>query len=206
MGTVEGSIEDLTRAIMNEAQAECDDLRQEAKKKAEVIRQHARAEAERARVEILDKASAEAERLQGQAAATAQLKARSKELEQREQVLDQIFSTASSNLPTVFQRRDYPEIAVELVGEALRQLQAPSAQIRADEQTLKLLTPGVLQTLSKDFGVELSLGSPLKRGIGVIVQTPEGRLQYDNTLETRLERMKPALRPTVYHLLRGESQ
>jgi vacuolar-type H+-ATPase subunit E/Vma4 len=53
--------------------------------------------------------------------------------------------------------------------------------------------------------VKLTIKGELKQGTGVIVQTEDGRLQYDNTLETRLSRLKNALRSPVYHILMGEA-
>jgi len=39
----------------------------------------------------------------------------------------------------------------------------------------------------------------------VIVQTPDGHLNFDNTLETRLARMQNPLRADVFRLLTGEN-
>ncbi len=64
---------------------------------------------------------------------------------------------------------------------------------------------GVLDEISKGMKARLQLGEPLEKGTGVMVETSDGHLQYDNTLETRLNRMQGGLRSTVYHLLMGES-
>ncbi len=52
--------------------------------------------------------------------------------------------------------------------------------------------------------MELRLGEPLKKSTGVLIETSDQRLRYDNTLETRLNRMQNSLRTFVYHLLMGE--
>ena len=49
------------------------------------------------------------------------------------------------------------------------------------------------------------MGEPLKQGMGVVVQTPDGHRRYDNTLETRMTRLQDAMRNPVYRLLMGES-
>jgi vacuolar-type H+-ATPase subunit E/Vma4 len=53
--------------------------------------------------------------------------------------------------------------------------------------------------------VQLQAGPVFDQGIGVIVETMDGHLQFDNTLETRLSRMQNSLRARVYELLTGES-
>jgi V/A-type H+/Na+-transporting ATPase subunit E len=205
MRSVEESIQALSRAVQSEARAEAEQILAEAKAKAEAIQQRAQGQAAAERTEILERASREAERIRSQAIATTQLKARTLQLERREKLLDSAFEAVRQQLPAVQQRADYDQIARHLLREALIHLGADAAQIRADEQTLTLLTDQVLAGVSKELGVQAQLGTPLKQGTGVIVETVDGHRQYDNTLETRLSRLQNVLRSPVYHLLMGES-
>ncbi len=206
MNAGDGDVELLSRAILNEAQAEAAELRAEAQSKADAVRQRAQAEAERVRKEIVDRAQSEADRLRSQAISTAQLKARSTELEHREQLLEKVFETARSRIEAVPQRKDYAGIALELVREGVGQLKTSEVKVRADRLTLKLLTAPVLEQLGSDLHVHLSLGEPLDRGVGVLLQAQDGHLQYDNTLETRLARLQSTLRAAVYGILMGETK
>jgi vacuolar-type H+-ATPase subunit E/Vma4 len=45
----------------------------------------------------------------------------------------------------------------------------------------------------------------LPRPVGVIVQSGDGRLRYDNTLQARLNRMRGTLRAPAFRVLMGES-
>ncbi len=74
----------LARAIMGEANDEAAHFLAEAKEKAEAIRKRAQEQAESERKEILERARQDAERLRSQTTATAQLKSRSFQLEERE--------------------------------------------------------------------------------------------------------------------------
>ena len=58
--------------------------------------------------------------------------------------------------------------------------------------------------LSKELKIQLSVGKTLDEGTGIVVDADNGRLHYDNTLETRLSRLQSALRSSVYHVLMGE--
>ena len=91
-----------------------------------------------------------------------------------------------------------------LLKEALEHLGSNSAIVQADPHTLGLLSSTVLESITKESGVKLELGEPLKQGTGLIVRTSDGHRQYDNTLETRLNRMQDSLRNPVYRLLMGE--
>ena len=161
------------------------------------------AASERAR--IMANANQETARLRSQAIAAALLKARALQLEQRELLLNAVFERATQKIADVEKNPHYQDIAKALLKEALDRLGGNTALIRADFATLRLFTPAVLESISQETGVKLESGEPLQQGTGLIVQTPDGHRQYDNTLETRLNRMQDALRNPVNRLLMGET-
>ena len=98
MNTEVQDIEMLQRAILGEARDASEQIRAEAKEKAEAIRKRAQEQAEQERKAILYQAKQDAERLRTQAAATAQLKARSAQLAHREELLDRVFNAVKEKL------------------------------------------------------------------------------------------------------------
>ncbi len=205
MSPTKDNLEALSRAMISEAKAEAEQIRKDAQAKADDIRQRAQQQAETERAEILNRARQEADRLRGQAVATSQMKARTMELEHREKLLDNVFETARKQLSSIEQWSEYDQIVLKLLKEAAQQLKAGKIQVRADEQTQKMLSQQKLEDLSKELKAEITLGKPLTQGLGVVSATPDNHLQYDNTLETRLERLKNGLRSPVYRILIGES-
>ena len=206
MNTEAESIQALSRAVMIEAHAEADQKVADATQKAEAIRVEARDQAAAERTRILEKANLDAARLRSQAIAAAQLKARTLQLEQRELLLNNVFEQAVKRLGSLQTSAGYADIFKALLKEALEHLGSDTALVQADPGTLKLLTSEALESFSKEFGVKLEPGEPLTHGTGLIVQTPDSHRQYDNTFETRLNRMQEALRNPVYRLLMGETQ
>lgn len=204
MRSVEENIEALSRAMLGDAKEEAEKILTEAKAKADAILQKADEDAAAERAQILERAGQEADRLRGQVIATTQMKARTMELEHREKLLENVFVAARKQLMDIQTRSDYNTIAYRLVQEALTQLKPTSAIIRADKVTQTALTEQVLVELSKEFNTRLTFGEPLERGTGVIIETDDGHLQYDNTLENRLSRLQNGLRPPVYRILIGE--
>lgn len=197
-------IEMLERAILMEAREEAEQMQAEAKEKAEAIHKRAQAQAAEERKAILERAQQDAERLRSQAMATAQLKARSLQLERREKLLDGVFEEAKKQLAAVTQRPDYDAVAALLLREALTQLRVKKAEIRADEATQKALKKGALDQIAKELNGEFSIAGALEEGNGVIVDASGGKIHYDNTLETRLNRLQGTLRSAVYKVLMGE--
>ncbi len=200
----EENIEALSSAILREAQDEAEQIQTEAKAKVEAIRQRAQEQAETESKAILERARAEAERLHGQVIASAHLKARTMQLEHREKLLDKVFEAARQKLPVVQQRSDYGKIAAQLLWEAVTQLKAKQAEVRVDDATMKSFEAQKLEQISKELNAQLTMGKPLESGHGVSVEASDGRLHYDNTLESRLERSQNVLRSSVYKVLLGE--
>jgi len=200
----EENIEPLTRAILKEAEVDAQQIREEAKAQADAIRKRGQEDAEKARREILDRAQQEADRLRSQTLAGAQLKARTMQLEHREKLLDRVFQAAREKLADVQKRQDYDQIAAQLLREALVQLRVNKAEIRADQATRAFLEKGTLNDLSSELKGQYTLADNLEEGTGIVVEAADGKLHYDNTLETRLQRLQSTLRSSVHKILMGE--
>ena len=205
MVSIEENIESLSRTLLGEAKADAAQAFVDAKAKADAIMQRAQEQAATQRAEVLARAQAEADRLHSQAIATTQMKARTMELEHREKLLDHVFTESRKQLAGVQRWTNYAEIAVSLLKEALVQLRSNKALVKADAETQKYYTAAVMNQISQELGMEITFGQPLSQGIGVIVETIDGHLQYDNTLDTRLTRLQNSLRSPVYQLLNGDT-
>jgi vacuolar-type H+-ATPase subunit E/Vma4 len=107
-------------------------------------------------------------------------------------------------LSEIQKRPDYDQIAANLLREALVQLRVKKAEVRADKTTAQLLKKGPLRELSRELDGEFDSGDELEEGIGIVVNAADGKLHYDNTLETRLQRLEGTLRAAVYKMLMGE--
>ena len=200
----EENIEPLTRAILKEAEVDAKQMREEAKTKADDIRQRAQVEAEKVRREILDKAQQEADRLRSQTVSSAQLKARTMQLENREKLLDRVFDAAKEKLGDIQKRPDYDQLAAMLLREALVQLRVNKAEIRADPATRAILEKKALHNISSELKGQFTFANNLEEGSGVVIEAADGKLHYDNTLETRLQRLQSTLRSSVHKILMGE--
>lgn len=205
MRSIEENIETLSRAILEVANADAEQILSDARAKAESTRQRAHEQAAAERKEILDRAFQEAQRIRSQSVATAQLKARTLQLEHREKLLDSVFSKARKDLVNIEKWSDYEAISRHLLKEAIQQLGASSVRVHADPFTQKTLTGKPLEDISRELRVSIEFGDALKKGTGVVVETTDGHLQFENTLENRLSRLQNVLRSPVYHILIGET-
>jgi V/A-type H+-transporting ATPase subunit E len=206
MKSTDENIKGLSQAVLNDAHSDAEQILADAKAKAEEIRKQAAEQAAAERTKILEKATVEADRLRSQAVATTQLKARTTELAEREKLLNEVFEKAGQKISAADKNADYEKTANLLLREALTQLGTTAAVVHVDKATQKFLSTSTLEKLSKELNVKIKLGEPLSEGLGVVVETEDGHRQYDNTLETRLKRMRDSLRSPVYHILMGEAK
>src|SRR5204862_4082051 len=109
-------------------------------------------------------------------------------------ILNGVFEEVKKQLDAVKKRADYNAIAGMLVREALTQLKVTEAEIRADESTQKALK---LDEVSRELNGKFSFGDKLEEGTGIVVNASGGKINYDNTLETRLSRLQGSLRSSV---------
>lgn len=194
----------LSRTVLGRATAEAEQILADAQAKADRLRQEAHKQAEIERKAILERALREADQIRKQAVIAAQLQAQAMRLRRREDLLNKVFEEAGRKLASVQQWSNYPQIAEQLIREAVTSLNSNPIRISADAKTRSLLTETVLAALAKDLKVQLEFGPELEQGTGITAETMDGRQRYDNTLETRLKRRWDTLRASVYHLLMGE--
>jgi vacuolar-type H+-ATPase subunit E/Vma4 len=100
----------------------------------------------------------------------------------------------------------------------LSESEAKSLVILADETARQVLDEETLRRLGEEVGVRMTLARDARlydalpeetgqqRPLGVIVQSADGHLRYDNTLYARLTRMRGALRASAFRVLMGEPQ
>ena len=205
MSTKQNNIEALERAIMEEAEEDAQRIQSEAQAEIERIRRDVKATIKVEEERMLQRADKEAQNIHSHSLAAAQLDAQNTKLRRRELLLQSTFSKARERLSSVPQRSDYPQVLRQLIIEAVHHVGADKATLRFDRNTQNYLSSDFLTQLEQELGVTFTVGEPLAQSTGVIVETSDGHRRYDNTLETRLDRMQNGLRTFVYRILMGDS-
>ena len=197
-------ITELTRSILDEAKSDVEKIQAEAQQKESEILKRGKLQAEQLRTEILEKARRDAELRKEERLAEITVKARVEAYERREQLLEATFEAVRKRLPRVPDEPGYLDALMDLMREAIQQLQSEKAILRFDAASRKLIGEEAINELGAEFGVALSIGEDLSEVIGVVAQDEKGHRIFENTLEMRLERQIERLRTTVFSILIGE--
>jgi vacuolar-type H+-ATPase subunit E/Vma4 len=200
-------VEELRAKIMSEVERDQQRVLQEAQSQAQGILAEARRDAESEKDRIIDAAETEAERIDQQMIGAARLEAQALKTRAREDLLDQVFRHALERIADPEHIEGYRDALENLIRDAVDHLAGhPELLISADPKSRRYLDDAFLARLSEMTGRRLALAGELEPpGVGVVITSPDGRVRYDNTLQTRLRRMRDALRPVVYRTLIGEA-
>jgi len=187
---------ELIAILEKEASTECERILEEARGQAEEIVTRARREAQ----SYLDaqRRQAEAERAaeRTKAESAAQLQAASRVLQAKDQAMRAIFADAEAVLKQVSQNKvQYAKVLRGLIQEGAAGL---SGHLVVE------VHPDDLQA-ARQAGKEIGLDAEFKLSPTILggarLSTPDGRFVVENTLTSRLERVKPVVASEVASLL-----
>jgi V/A-type H+-transporting ATPase subunit E len=171
---------------------------QEGRGQALALVESARREALEAVTKILQTGTKQAESLKRQIVGAAELEVRNSQLKAMEDAVNEVFGMAVGSIPKTSPVR-YEKSIIKLIKEGIDVI-GPRASVTCSAGDRKVVASAV-RKLSKGR-VKLALDPKSLNAVrGVVLTTADGSIRFDNTFETRLERMKPVLRKEVAALL-----
>ncbi|MBI5253917.1 MAG: hypothetical protein HY930_05935 [Euryarchaeota archaeon] len=192
----------IIEKIEEDAGKEADAVLKEARNRAEEIIKEARSRAKNEEEEILQKGGREAELVKQRIIADARLRARKRKLDVKEAAIQAAFSEAEKEIQKVGTTAKYPSILKRMIKEAAASIGSDNIEIVAREADRKILTRDFLKALSKEFGANILLApQTIKTRGGAIVRIKDGKIEADNTFETRMSRMRDSLRSHIAKIL-----
>lgn len=198
------NIDKITEKIAAGSRAEGDEILKEAKSKADEIIDEAKKKAEALRAEMVDRGERDAERERQRIIANAKLQSRKSRLAAREEVIKEAFKRAEDRLKELGSGNQYSSVLAALIKEA-QAVVGGDIEVLARESDLKVLTTEYLKKLSADTNSRIELSSSTIDTIGgAIVRAKDGKVEVNNTIEMRMERMVGDLRPKVASALFAE--
>ena len=140
---------------------------------------------------IVDEGRKEAEKIHKQIVGSADLESRNKQLLLVEKAIDDVFEKALENISKE-RNSDYSNLIKSLIDEATKTLGTTEVVVYTNSQDKDLIQP-LLQRFS---GSELSSETIDCLG-GVQVKSKDGSMTFDNTIDARIQRMKPLIRKEI---------
>ncbi|MDQ3807096.1 MAG: V-type ATP synthase subunit E family protein [Thermoproteota archaeon] len=160
-------------------------------------------EAERTR--IIEAARKQAENLRRQIIGSARLGARNQELLTIENAVNKAFEEAKKKLQALSSTDTYKELLKHMLEESISAVGESSAVIIECNKKDDELVRKVVSELQSSGKLQQATVSDQHIDVlgGIRIKSADGTMSYDNTLDSRIERLKPLIRKNIAQMLRG---
>ena len=134
----------------------------------------------------------EADKIEKQITGASDIEVRNKQLLTLEEAVERAFSSALEQIANVDRSGDYSNLVKTLIDEAIQILGTSEVTIFTNTKDKDV----VQSTVSQFSGAELSSETIECLG-GVKVKSKDGTMTFDNTIDARIERLKPLIRKEI---------
>lgn len=141
---------------------------------------------------IISEGKKEADKIKKQIVGSSDLGARNKQLVALENVVDDVFAKALEQIADADRGDDYANLVKTLLNESTKILGTPEIVVFTNDKDKDL----VRSALSQFPDAELS-DETIKCLGGIIVKSKDGVMKFDNTIDARIERLKPLIRKEI---------
>jgi V/A-type H+-transporting ATPase subunit E len=163
-----------------------------------------RLEAERTR--IIESAKKQAENLKRQIVGSSRLAARNQELLMIENAVNNAFEEARKKLAASGGKDSYRTLMASLVEESVSSVGSDEVVVECNRNDAELVSKILADLQKKNPRIKAKVSDQHIEAIGGIrVKSADGTMTYDNTIDSRIERLKPLIRKNIAQILRGEA-
>ena len=141
---------------------------------------------------IISDGKKEADKIEKQIIGGSDLEVRNKQLLTLEIAIDKVFTKALEQIANTARSDDYSNLMKTLLDESTKILSTTKVIVSTNSKDKDL----VQSLLSKYPGAELSSQTINCLG-GVVVKSKDGAMKFDNTLDARIQRLKPLIRKEI---------
>jgi len=189
VSTMSETLEKLKNRILSDARLKADERIKEARAKAQQILEEGRQRAQKESDEITARANVEAESIRRSILSSKVRVNRLRILDEKNRIVQEIISSVEDQLSSIAKSDQFESTAQRFVAEAVKAVDSdqPIVRIGFKDATKKNLD-GVSRALPK--GGKLVIDeNPIDDIGGVVATDPEGRVVFNNTFKSRLERL-----------------
>lgn len=157
------------------------------------------------RTKIIESSKKQAENLKRQIVGSSRLAARNKELVMIETDVNEAFEKAKTKLANSGNDSAYKALMAKIVEDSLPSVGSDEVVIECTKNDADLVKK-IVADLSKKSKIKAHVSDqPINALGGIKVKSADGTMSFDNTIDSRLERLKPLIRKNIARMLRGEA-
>ena len=199
------SLERTINKVISQAEADfitqIDSSFQEALKNLAASRTKLEAEYNR----ILEGARKQGDNLKRQIVGSSRLSARNRQLVLIESAVNDTFEKAKTILASSNKENSYRLLMRKILKDSVTMIDSDQVIVECNKNDIELVEKAISDSFNDNNKIKINMSDhPLNAIGGIKVTSADGSMTFDNTLDSRIERLKPLIRKNIAQMLRGE--
>ena len=155
---------------------------------------------------IISLSQKQAENLKRQIIGSSRLVARNKQLILIERAVNDVFEKAKAKLSSLNDEgENYSTLIKKMLKEAVSEIPSEELIVECNTKDRELVNMAIEEISRENNKIRMTLSDESLNVIGGIrIMSSDRSMSYDNTLDSRIERLKPLIRKDIAQMLRGE--
>lgn len=199
------SLERTINKVISQAEADfitqIDSSFQEALKNLAASRTKLEAEYNR----ILEGARKQGDNLKRQIVGSSRLSARNRQLVLIESAVNDTFEKAKKILASSNKENSYRLLMRKILKDSVMMIDSDQVIVECNKNDIELVEKAISDIFNDNNKIKIKMSDhPLNAIGGIRLTSADGSMTFDNTLDSRIERLKPLIRKNIAQMLRGE--
>lgn len=203
--SVKDGLSAIAREVLEDVCKEAETLIAASEEDAKRRLRAAKEDADKNYQAIIDHTTTRAEAEKRRITSLTEVEMRNQLLQTKEALVDAVFEKVVSRLEAFTKTEEYHNYLLRLIEKTAKTIGSKKLTLYVNAKDKKWLNEGSLDRLSKKLRLDLQLSRQEEDVVGGCkIETTDGKISSDNTLENRLKELKPVLRVDVARILFGK--
>jgi len=198
------SLEKLQNRILSDAKHKSEETIKDSHAKSQQVLEEARQRAQREFEEIIAKANVEAESIRRSILSSKVRVNRLRILDEKNRIVEDIIHSVEDRLSSISKSEQFEETAQRFVTEAVKAVDTDQPVVRIGFRDMSKRNLDAVSKVLPKGGKLVIDEKPIDNLGGVVATDPEGRVVFNNTFKSRLERLDNRLLTLISSTVFGE--
>ena len=154
---------------------------------------------------ILEGARKQGDNLKRQIVGSSRLSARNRQLVLIERAVNDTFEKAKTILASSNKENSYRLLMRKILKDSVMMIDSDQVIVECNKNDIELVEKAISDSFKDNNKIKIKMSDhPLNAIGGIRLTSADGSMTFDNTLDSRIERLKPLIRKSIAQMLRGE--
>lgn len=154
---------------------------------------------------ILEGARKQGDNLKRQIVGSSRLSARNRQLVLIERAVNDTFEKAKTILASSKKENSYRLLMRKILKDSVMMIDSDQVIVECNKNDIELVEKAISDSFKDNNKIKIKMSDhPLNAIGGIRLTSADGSMSFDNTLDSRIERLKPLIRKSIAQMLRGE--